>query len=297
MATTYRFDVFQLNVTATGEVATAADVMRTLHEREEPVSAQVGEYTRELWRTHQVRTPSGAWSGQFRKFRTVDLPHIGAPGEEEEELDIDPTKGIVERNFFLLVPPHNILLWQVNGHGNTPQQFARFLSSMAGTEVVADPVLLANPMRRLMRGGLTIKRIRLRVARPTNVDYYPEEDWSREVFDVLRNGGGDSMLVEVSMDGRKAETAQTAVDSKWRRAFREFVNDGVATSAVAEVIEDGDERVIDLLGDRLESRIEVDFDGRYVPATVMVSALQAAWDDVDGAIEEMFGSGQTALHR
>lgn len=296
MSTTYRFDVFQLNVTATGDIGSASDVIKMLHDSEDPTSAQIGEYTRELWKPHHVRNPS-AWAGQFRKFRTADLPHIGSPGEEEEELDIDPAKGIIERNFFLLVPPHNILLWQVNGHGNTPNQFARFLSSMAGSEVVADPVMQANPMQRLMRGGLTIKRVRLRVARPTNVDYYPEEDWSKEIFDVLNNGGGDSLYVEASMDGRKAETNQTAVHSRWRRAMREFVNDRVATTAVADVIEDGIEHPIDLLGDRLDSHIEVDFDGRYAPTETMVGALKSAWQDVESSIEEMFGSGERSLRR
>jgi len=296
MATTYRFDVFQLNVTPTGDIATAADVIKLLHDGDLTASAQVGEYTRELWKAQQVRNPRG-WAGQFRKFRTADLPHIGSPGEEAEELEIDPAQGIIERNFFLLVPPHNILLWQVNGHGNTPNQFARYLSAVAGTEVVADPVMQANPMQRLMRGGLTIKRIRLRVARPTNVAYYPEEEWSREIFDVLNNGGGDSLYVEASMDGRKAQTNQTAVNSRWRRALREFVNDRIATTAVADVIEDGIEHPIDLLGDRLDARVEVDFDGRYAPADMMVGALKSAWEDVESAIEEMFGSGQSSLRR
>lgn len=140
----YRFDAFKLNVTAAGDVATAADVVRLLAAQGEGVSAQVGEYTRDLWRARAVRRPN-AWFGQFRKFRHGDLPLVGSPGEEGEELEIAEDQGLIEKNFFLVVAPHDILLWHVNGHANTPNQFTRFLSELAGTRVVADPVVQPTP--------------------------------------------------------------------------------------------------------------------------------------------------------
>jgi hypothetical protein len=105
----YRFDAFKLNVAATGEVATAGDIVRMLSEQGKPASAQVGDYTRDLWRARTVRHPS-AWFGQFRKFRHGDLPLVGSPGEEGAELVIAEDQGLIEKNFFLVVAPHDILL-------------------------------------------------------------------------------------------------------------------------------------------------------------------------------------------
>lgn len=291
----YRFDAFKLNVAATAEVATAGDVIRLLSEADE-TAKKVGEYTRDLWRPRTMRRPN-AWFGQFRKFRHGDLPLVGSPGEEGEELEIAEDQGLIEKNFFLVVAPHDILLWHVNGHANTPNQFMRFLSEHAGTRVSADPVLQPDAMRRLMRGGVELRKVQLRIARPTNPEWYPADDFSREILDVLARGGGDSLYLQAAVDGRLAPTKQTDLAARWKRAIREFVNDGVATSARVEVLEDGIDHPIDLIADRLLSHVEVDHDGRYAPTETMLGALQAAWADIEATVRETFGEDGGALHR
>ncbi len=293
---TYRFDAFKLNVTAAGEVATAADVLRLLSEQEESSSTQIGGYTRDLWRARTVRRPN-AWFGQFRKFRHGDLPYVGSPGEEGEELAIAEDQGLIEKNFFLVVAPHDILLWHVNGHANTPNQFTRFLSDLAGTRVVADPVVQPDAMRRLMRGGVELRKVQLRIARPTNPDWYPADDFSREILQLLAQGGGDSLYVQAGVDGRLAPTNQTELEGRWKRAIRTFVNDGLATTARVEVWEDGIDHPIDLIADRLLSHIEVDHDGRYAPTETMLGALQAAWVDIEPTVRDAFGEDGGALRR
>ncbi|WMJ68824.1 MULTISPECIES: hypothetical protein [Stenotrophomonas] len=293
---TYRFDAFKLNVTATGEVASAGDVMRLLSESEDDNSAQVGAFTRDLWRLRRNRRPTG-WFGQFRKFREGDLPLVGAPGEEGEELAIAEDKGLIEKNFFLVCAPHDILLWHVNGHANTPNQFTQFLSELVGARVVADPIVQPNAMRRLMRGGVELRKVHMRVARPTNPEWYPNDDFSREIIDLLAKGGGDSLTLQSSVDGRLAPTNQTELAGRWKRAIRELVGDGLATSARVEVLEDGVDYPIDLIADRLLSHITVEHDGRYAPTETMLQALADAWADIRGSVDEIFGEEGASLRR
>lgn len=292
----YRFDAFKLNVTASGDIATVSDIIREIDEGGGPNTTNDGGYVRELWRARQVRNPN-AWFGQFRKFRQGDLPLVGAPGEEGHELEIEDDEALIEKNLFLVVPPHDILLWLVNGHANTPNQFTRFLSKLAGTKVTADPIVQPDAMRRLMRGNLVLKKVQMRVARPTDATWYPADDFSKEIFEVMAKGGGDSLLVEASVDGRLAPSRRHALALRWKRAFRDFVNDGHATMAKVDVIEDGIEYPIDLLADRLVTSVQVDHDGRYAPAETMLGALQAAWTDIEPMVTETFGLEGNALRR
>lgn len=290
----YRFDAFKLNITASGGIANATDVIQALTAQGAQPSAQVGAYTRDLWRVAQERAPR-SWFGQFRKFRHEDLPLVGAPGEEGEELEIAENAGLIEKNFFLIVPPHDILLWCVNGHANTPNQFTQFLSELSGVRVSADPVLQSDAMRRLMSGAVSLTKVNLRIARPTNPDWYPADDFSRELLQVLAQGGGDSLLLQAGVDGRLARANQHDLAGRWKRAIRTFVNEGLAKTARVEVMEDGIEYPIDLIADRLLTQIEVEHDGRYAPTASMLGALRSAWAEVAPTIEEVFGEEGHAI--
>lgn len=293
---TYRFDAFQLNVAATGEISSVRDILQALTESEDEPSLDVGGYTRDLWKARSGQR-SGTWFGQFRKFRQGDLPLVGAPGEEGEELEIAENQGLIEKNFFLVVPPHDILVWHVNGHANTPMQFCRFLSELGGAQVTADPIIQPDAMRRLMRGKAELRKIHMRVAQPTDPSWYPSEDFSKELIDLLAKGGGDALTIQVGVDGRLAPSKQTDLVGKWKRAIKELVNDGLATSAKVDVLEDGVEYPIDLIADRLVSFIPVDHDGRYAPTQTMLSALKSAWDEIKPTITETFGSDGGSLRR
>lgn len=82
-----------------------------------------------------------------------------------------------------------------------------------------------------MRGGVELGKVQLRIARPTNPDWYPADDFSREILQLLAQGGGDSLYVQASVDGRLMPTRQPEMEARWKRALREFVNDGLATTA------------------------------------------------------------------
>lgn len=291
--TIFRFGVFRLTIKPNADYENVGDVLAAIDEGDLESSYEA-DFLRELYDLKKEAKPT-SWIGKFRKFRTSDLPHVGKPGGEEKELDLDEDAGLIERNFFMFIPSKEVLIWQPNRHASSPKQFATFLSEVTGVKVTYEPFLQPDAMKRIMGKDLIFKKIRLRVARPTNADYYPPSKWSQRVFDLLAGGGGDSLYLEVALDGRKAEKNQTQVDKRWRRALREFTKDELATTAEAIVIDEGVEHPIDLLADRIESPQEIDFPGRYPPSQMMVKALKDAWLDVRGQVNEIIGNEDEAL--
>jgi hypothetical protein len=292
--TVYKFGVFQLTFVPSSDYADVNDVFTAIDAEELSPSIEMTDYLREIYGLTKETGPI-AWVGQFRKFRTSDLPHIGEPGGEDEELEIGE-KGLIERNYFMFIPSKNVLIWQANRHASSPKQFAQFIGAITGTKTQYEPFLEPDAMKRIMNNDLVFKKIRLRVARPKDPAYYPPSKWSQKVLDLLAKGGGDSLYIEASLDGRKSEQDQTEVNKKWRRALREFTKDKLATTAEAIVIDDGVEHPIDLLADRIESDQDVDFPGRYAPKVLMVGALKAVWVEVRGKVNEVLGDGDQALH-
>ncbi|MBS0224738.1 MAG: hypothetical protein JSS25_00135 [Proteobacteria bacterium] len=292
---TYRIDAFQLNIRQSGEVATCTDALQQVIAAGN-FSAETGGYIRDFWRVAPQTGPV-SFFGQFRKFRQSDLPLVGAPGEEGEELDIAENAGLIEKNFFLVIPAYDVILWQSNQHASSVNHFARLLQELIGTRVTADPIIMPEALQRILAGGLELKKVMLRIARPTNPDLFQGTPFSREILEVLSGGGGDSLFVQSAINGRLATTAQHALTARWTTAARDFIRAGLATSAKVVVIEDGLEYPIDLLADRVNTTVEIDHDGRYPLAAEMLGALKRAWRELSPSVTEILSGGDDALAR
>ena len=59
-----------------------------------------------------------SFSGVFAKFRSDDLPHVGTPGGGEWELPINPSDGLLEKNYFLYFTKYQLLVYQENKNGS-----------------------------------------------------------------------------------------------------------------------------------------------------------------------------------
>lgn len=288
----YTIDFFQLSIVATGDVPTPEDGFRAIHEDEyQPILNSSG-YTRDLWRLESRKRPM-SYAGQFRKFRTTDLPEIGTAGGNAKELALDDDEGVVERNFFVYYKEHQLLGWCRNGHANTASQFASFLGQLWGTKVSIGPVLEPDAVRRLMSGNVDLKKVTLSIPRPTSRDLYPEEDFSNGTLALLNKSGADSLHLILSIDTRRSDT-DGKLSAHWKRALAEFTSLG-ATTARAIVYEDGVEHPIDLIADRVSSRQGIETNARFPPSGTMYAAIDAARDECKGAIHDYFGSLEGAL--
>lgn len=238
----YRIDFFQLSVVATGAIGSAYDVFSEMADGKLSPVGSSGGFTREIFDLSR-RSSSSSFTGQFRKFRTTDLPEIERTGKSEEELELAEGEGLIERNFFIYYRRHDILGWHVNGHASTPKQLANFVSQAIGSKVVAAPIPVAGAFDRLLKGGVEVKRITATVARPTNADLVADDNFSDEAMALLTNLGGDTMHFSIGIDGRR-DDSNGRLKPLAKQMLQSLLKRG-ATTARADVIEDGIEYPID----------------------------------------------------
>lgn len=261
-----------------------SDVLADLARRTEfPVMTQSsGKY--------QIRVldPLGGGSsyrGVFAKYRHDDIPHVGRPAGDEREIALDEDEGLIEKNYFLYYRARELLVWQVNGSASEVQRLADYLGQVAGLSGALSPVVKADAIGRLMRNDVQPRSIEVSVARPTNPELYPNDRWSSELFRLMAGVGGVNATIRISGGGR----------GRGARAMLSHAKDAVVSLAasghasVARVKVGGIEHPIDLIAERVKSKIDVDMNGRYPVASQVFAALAAAKDECMEDLDAYFG--------
>lgn len=290
----YTIDFFQLSLQPTSSIPSVEKGFELIAGAKKSSPLSIGGYTREIWKPLARKHRDGpCFAGQFRKFRTDDLPEIGSTGEDASEIELEDDEGLVERNFFVFYPKHQVLGWCRNSHGNTPNQFARFLSSLWSTKVEAGPLLQPDAAKRLMRRGVELKKIKLVIPRPANPDMYDSNEFNRELMALMSDAHADSIHLEMGIDARRADTAGT-LTSRLKTALKQAASLG-ASSARAVVYDDGIEHPIDLIADRIFSVQEIETNAKYPPAGTMYTAIDSALHECKGQLNEYFGSDEESL--
>lgn len=288
----YRIDFFQLSIVANGEIASADDVFRAILDGNLAAVAESGGFTREVYELAHRGRPN-SYTGQFRKFRTYDLPEIGAAGDSAHELELLEGQGLIERNFFVFYAEHSLIGWHVNGHGSTQNQLAKFLGAITGQQMRVDPVPVAGALERLMAGDVITKKITATIARPTNAAMMPDDDYSSEFIRLLSGFDGDSLHISIGIDARRGDSAGR-LTNRAKDALRALAASG-ATTARADVIEDGIEHPIDLLLDRVKSFQYAESDSKYPSRTTMFTLIDLAHRESLADFQCHFGQGNRVL--
>lgn len=289
----YNIDFYQLNHTSTPQVPAILDGFNNILNGA-PAVHNVKGYIRELCMLSSRNSPFGmSIGGQFRKFRTSDLPEIGAAGGDAVELELAENQGLIERNFFVFYPDRNLIGWCRNAHANTANHFADFLSTCFGTRVTAGLIIEPDAVRRLMRDDIQLKKIEVTIPRPTNPDFYPDSEFSRTIVGLLRDNGADSIHVTLGVNSRRSDT-QGRLGSTLKNALSEVLGMGAST-AKAIVYDDGIEQPLDLIADRVKSLQDIDTNARFPPSETMYAAIDAAYQECQGQIDDYFGSLEGAI--
>lgn len=290
----YTIDFFQISLQPTANTPSVEKGLELVTRSKTSSALSIGGYTREIWKPQARKNSDGtSYAGQFRKFRTDDLPEIGSAGEDASEIELDEDEGLVERNFFVFYPKNQILGWCRNSHGNTPNQFARFLSSLWLTKVEAGPLLQPDAAKRLMHRGVELKRIKLVIPRPANPDMYDSNEFNRQLMAMMSGANADSIHLEMGIDARRIDSAGTLA-KRLKTALKQAASLG-ASSARAVVYDDGFEHPIDLIADRIFSVQEIETNAKYPPAGTMYNAIDSALHECKGQLNEYFGSDENSV--
>lgn len=288
----YKIEFFQLNLVPNQDVASVRDLFEALSEEEYDTSSEIGGFTREVWGLVFDRYPESV-CGQFRKFRDTDIPEIGLPGEDAEQIELEDGEGLIEKNFFIYYEENNILAWHRNNHSSGINQFVSFLSSTAGIRVSAGPILQSDAIARLMNGDVELKKIEITLPRPTNPALYPDDDFGSSILGMMTDADADSLKISMGVDLRRADT-EGRLTNRLKSTLRNVLRSG-ATTARAHVFEDGSEFPIDLIADRVFSWQSVETNSQFPPSFTMYGIIDTAKAECQEALDGYFGAMEDAL--
>lgn len=283
----YTIDFFKLSFQKSDGARAFVDWCESVIQKSSSPSLRVSGYTREVWEMGKRGKKEINYAGQFRKFRTSDLPEVGSAGEQAAALELAENQGLVERNFFVYYPKRQIIGWCRNFHGSTVNQLCRFLSEIAQDKISAGPLIEPDAMRRLMRNGVSLKRVVLTVPRPTAPDMYAQNDFTKSTLKMMSDVQADSMHISMGIDSRRGDSKGYLLNSL-KAAMSEALTLGAST-AKATVWEDGAEHPIDLIADRIFSTQEIETNAKYPPSGTMYKAIDDAIHECRGPIDEYFG--------
>ena len=95
-----------------------------------------------------------------------------------------------------------------------------------------NPVLQPEPLRRLLRGEVHARVIRMTLARPTNPSMVPADTWNKDILGVLQGAGGVGMSLEIRGNGRSHDPEQRYLFDRVKAAVAELLDLGPLRSAV-----------------------------------------------------------------
>lgn len=291
---TYRFDFYQVVITETAQIPVPGEGFRRLLRRR--LQSDAAGMMREVY---ALSVNQGGFQGQLRKFRMEDFPEVGAPGADAAQLALADDQGLIEKNYFRFEPDNDILVWHSNNHGSTPNQFAKVLRDFWGTQVRLLPLIKGDAARRILAGEVDIKRVELSIPLPTNPDYHPNNDFSREAIELLRSAGGDRLKIQISADARRVAPGQRAsLSRRIKRGIAELASERMATVAKVQAYEDGDfAEPIDLIAERISTTQVIDHESRYPGPARMYQSMRDAFAEAQGEINEYFGPPGRRIRR
>ena len=129
--------------------------------------------------------------------------------------------------------------------------------------------------------------LELSFARPTNAAWYPSSDFSRELLALMNSSNAPSIHVKLRGPGRgpfRQPLAQTI-----KRSVVELLGNTEVRVARLDVADDSGRHPIDLIADRISSKIDVLMFGRYPAPESVLQGLMTAKDEHNDALEEIFG--------
>lgn len=286
----YTVQFYVGQVGADGAAGQVSKLLRAIAQRKQPATYRHKGMTYEIRDLKPHGEGASSFTGVLAKFRTDDFPHIAAPGRQEREIVVGDDEGLIEKNHFLYFRKREMLVWQCNQQASTVAKLGDVLSEEANETVVFQPIFQPDAVRRLMRGEVVPRSLELSIAKPTNADFYPKNEWSRQLFSMMQLSGGARFKLVLTSDQRSRDPEQKSLAGRIKSAVRELVAKEMVTVARFQVEDDGVVHPLDLIEDRISTRQSVEMDGRYPAQGAMYAALRRARDEQQGALNDFFGT-------
>jgi hypothetical protein len=249
----------------------------------EPQVIARGDYRYELI---VERIAPGRYRGELKRYGNDDLPHAGRPRGHERELELSEEEMTIERNYFLFHQDTKVLTWQENRRASSTTMLSRYVSDVLGFTVTFAPLLTQEATRAFLLQRHRPKVIEFSVARPLNPSMYEGTGESERILRLI--AGLDGLTGSFRISANSVGIAGRVLDAA--RVFRlgnELVESGHARKVRLEL--EGLNHPIDLITDRLRTKIEVEMAGRYPARHSVFAALQAAREELSQELTAILG--------
>lgn len=285
----FRIDFYQGQLGADGE-ADLSTVLAEMAGMERCPAYEYGKIIFELRNLHSNNN-GATIRGVFAKIRCDNLPHTGAPGGVENELDLAEEEGLIEKNHFVYYRQNELLVYQKNGHGSTTKRFEDYLSNHTGVTALFNPIPKTDSMRRLMSGENHPRSLQLSVARPSNPDLFPSDNWNRSLLELMNGSGGMVLDIAIRGDGHSRNPHNRYLLDTIKGSLNDLLGTDFVRSAKVQL--EGDDFIshpVDLIADRIYSKQRVQMNGRYPCTDSMFAALGRAKEEVADELNGVFGN-------
>ncbi len=262
-----------------------SDIFRELTKKDPCPPCTIDDYTYEI---RELRAfGNGSFNGILAKFRSDDIPHIGAPGGEERDIEMEEGEALIEKNHFIFYQDYELLVFQSNRNGSSTRALSTYLGDYKNDTVRFAPVLQLDPMRRLLHSEAKPRKIELSFARPSK-DWIKRNhtQFSNGIIKLLSEAGGSR--INLTITPPRKSFLHMGMKEVVRNLLEEVPED--VKVARMNVLEGDVEHPIDLIADRLFSKKTVDMNGRYPNTKGMFRALQEALDDHSITLRKIFGN-------
>lgn len=288
----FKFDFFRLRI-ANGSTFSLRNTLYRILEGNSPIWDDIDA----KFEVKNVIQQGEFIHGAFCKYRLDNIPHAGAPNNTERELELANDEGLIEKNHFAFRPCDDLLIFQRNGNASKANKVAKFFTE-TGTETISfDPLLKGDCVARLMRGELTPTSLEVSFARPTNRDLYPEDQWTRQLMDVLNSAGGARTKLHITSDARSNDQDRKTLQNRIKNAAAAFSREEGTNVLRLNLLneDDGGTYPIDLIADRIFTPKQVTMEGRYPIESSIQTAIRGAFDDKQDEIYDVIGHPDNRL--
>jgi hypothetical protein len=225
-----------------------------------------------------------AYKAVFGRSRYGETPQQGAEDGSEEDVQLKPGHGLVEKNHFIFFPDRNLVIYQRNSSGSHYSKFQRYIErAAAAQDVTLEPILTRDSYERLLNNDVDARSVDISFLPPRDPSLYQGTS-AKQAIELLNSFGGARARIMVSA-GRGEESLLSSA----KTAAVLLAKAGLAR--VARVKIEGEIQPIDLIADRIveTETIPLEDNGRPTPENIY-NALDRAKDRRLTDINAFFGT-------
>lgn len=239
----------------------------------------------------------GSFVGVFAKIQHTSIPFAAIPGGTERDIPLEHNEGIMEKLYFRFYPEFNIMVMQGNRKCGTSGQLASHINRLfEGLEeqILFSPVLQPDSWERLMSPGTSIRKIDLKIAKPSGNQFYPSDDFSAHMLGLINIPGAASLALTLSADLRSRDNESRSLSRGMKGIMRSLFSQNDSNVERARISVESDEcskALIDLMADRLKALTMVTMIGRYPDPVEIRSKLKDEYLNHHEIFSTLFSDG------